>query len=155
MNTLTKAKELLSEIDSQIKELQVQLKGLTRQRSDVAVLVKSLGGSSAGVSRRGRPAGKRTRTDWDKVIASFKGSFSIDDLAKASKKSKGTVNQAIQNLKKAKKIKPTGKRGEYQRIGASPAKAKGTTKKPAKKALKKAALPKTKAAEQGGGSNQS
>src|SRR3989338_413483 len=79
----------------------------------------------------GRP-GKETQPNWEKVIASFKGSFSIDDLSKASKKAKGTVNQAIQNLKKAKKIKPTGKRGEYQRVGAV-AKPKAVKKKTAKK----------------------
>ena len=132
LSTQSKAKELLSEIDAQISGIERSLKGLQAQRKEVAKLVKSLSGSSPTGARRGRPAGKRTRTNWDRVIASFKGSFSIDDLAKASKKSKGTVNQAIQNLKKAKKIKPTGKRGEYQRVGAV-AKPKIVKKKTAKK----------------------
>ena len=132
MSTHSKAKELLSEIDTQIVGIEKSLKGLQSQRKDAARLVKSLGGSSSTGARRGRPAGKRTRTNWDKVIASFRGSFSIDDLAKASKKAKGTGNQAIQNLKKAKKIKSTGKRGEYQRVGAV-AKPKAVKKKTAKK----------------------
>ena len=34
------------------------------------------------------------------------------------KKKKPTVNQAVQNLKKAGKIVSTGKRGEYRRVSA-------------------------------------
>lgn len=120
------------------------LKALQSQRRDAANLVKSLGGSASNAGKRGRPAGKRTRTNWDQVIASFKGSFSIDDLAKASKKAKGTVNQAIQNLKKAKKIKSTGKRGEYQRVVVSAVKPKASKKKTARTKSKAKASPKAK-----------
>ena len=148
MTTATKAKELLSEIDRQIADAQRSLKVLQSERKGVARLVSLLsGGRSVGRPRGAGVGAKRTRTNWDKVIASFKGAFSIDDLAKASKKAKGTVNQAIQNLKKAGKIKPTGKRGEYQRAGAvtKAAKPKAPTKKKAVKPKAKSA-PKKKAA---------
>lgn len=142
MSTQSKAKELLSEIDARIRDVERSLKSLHANRKDAAKLVKSLGGSASNAGRRGRPAGKRTRTNWDKVIASFKGSFSIDDLAKASSKAKGTVNQAIQNLKKAKKIRSTGKRGEYQRVGVALKAAKSKSKSaPKSKATSKAKRP--------------
>lgn len=131
----SKAKELLSEIDTHIADVKRALKYLRAQRKVAAKFVSSLGESSSGVDRRSRPTQKRSRTNWDKVIARFKGSFSIDDLAKASGKAKGTVNQAIQNLKKAKKIKSTGRRGEYQRVGmvskAARSKSKSASKKKA------------------------
>lgn len=148
MPALNKAKELLSEIDSQIADAQKSLKELTNQRKAIAKLVSSLGVAvGRNTSKRGRPKGKARgkRTDWNKIIASFKGSFSIDDLAKASKKAKGNVNQAIQNLKNAGKIKSTGKRGEYQKAGpvAKSSRPKDAKKKAAKKTTtKKAAAPK-------------
>lgn len=140
MDTAQKAKELLTEIDRQIADSEKSLKTLRAQRSGITKLVNILGakaGRPRGMRGRPRGTGKRTRTDWNKVIASFKGAFSIDDLAKASKKSKGTVNQAIQNLKKAGKIKSTGKRGQYQRAGAAAKAAKHKSKAPTRKATAK------------------
>ncbi|MBI4167598.1 MAG: hypothetical protein HY515_01435 [Candidatus Aenigmarchaeota archaeon] len=145
MPALDKARELLSEIDSQIADAQKSLKELSAQRKTIAKLVSTLGGTGRSTSKRGRPKGKARgkRTDWNKVVASFKGSFSIDDLVKASKKAKGTVNQAIQNLKNAGKIKSTGNRGEYQRAGVASARPKSSKKKVAKKKVaKKLAAPK-------------
>lgn len=141
MPALDKAKELLSEIDTQIADAQKSLKELTTQRKAIAKLVSTLGVAvGRNTSKRGRPKGKvrGKKTDWNKVIASFKRPFSIDDLVKASKKSKPTVNQAIQNLKKAGKIKSTGKRGEYQKAGAT-----SKTSKPKKATKKKVAKKKT------------
>src|SRR3990167_10562160 len=128
MSTQEKAKSLLSELDAQIAETERSLKTLRSQQKEVSRLVRSLGGSASRGPGRPRGRASRTRTDWNKVIGSFKGAFTIDDLAKASGKAKGTVNQAIQNLKKARKIKPTGKRGEYQRVGAAAKAAKPKAK---------------------------
>ena len=137
MGTLDKAKSLLSELDAQIAETERSLKTLRSQQKEVSRLVRTLCGSASRGAGRPRGGASRTRTDWNKVIGSFRGAFTIDDLAKASRKAKGTVNQAIQNLKKARKIKPTGKRGEYQRAGA----ASKTSKKKAKASPKKKAQP--------------
>ena len=137
MGTQDKARSLLSEIETQIAETERSLKTLRSQQKEVSRLIRSLGGSASRGPGRPRGRASRTRTDWNKVIGSFKGAFTIDDLAKASRKAKGTVNQAIQNLKKARKIKPTGKRGEYQRAGVASktAKKKGkASSKPKKKA---------------------
>ncbi len=124
MTPLATAKELLAGIDKEIAELQKTLEVLKEQRKPIAKLVQNLA-KGAPARGRGRPAAKRAakvpkgaskRTNWDKVLAKFEGTFTLDDLAKASRKKKGTVAQAVQNMKKAKKIAPTGKRGEYKKL---------------------------------------
>lgn len=121
MSTMTKAKELLSEIDSQIGALERDLKGLRSQRGEIARLVKRLGaggaspraGAPARADRRGR---RGKRTDWGQVLAAMGKTFSLGDLAKASGKSKLTVSQAVQKMKKDKKIAATGKRAVYKKV---------------------------------------
>ena len=119
MSTLAKAKDLLSEIDSRIGSLSRELKTLRSQRNDVARMVKRLG-SADGASRRGPKVGGRRgrrgkRTNWGQVLASMGSSFSLNDLSKASGKSKLTVSQAVQKMKKEKKIAATSKRGVYKK----------------------------------------
>ncbi|MBI3126378.1 MAG: hypothetical protein HYZ11_02095 [Candidatus Tectomicrobia bacterium] len=119
MSTLTKAKELLTEIDSQINSLSRELKTMRAQRSDAARMVKRLGSVDGG-GRRGPKAGGRRgprgkRTNWNQVLASMSGTFSLNDLSKASGKSKLTVSQAVQKMKKEKKIAATAKRGVYKK----------------------------------------
>lgn len=152
MSTLSKARELLAEIDKQIQDTQRGLKSLQSQRKEIAKLVKSLSGGTTSPARARRSTRRGKRTDWNQVIARFKGSFTLDDLSKASGKAKGTVNQAVQIMKKAGKIKPTGKRGEYKRIsGAAAPKAKKAAPKPKPKKSTKAkrqSKPKAAAAPQ-------
>lgn len=139
METVIKAKELLKEIDRQIAEAEKNLKTLKANRKEISKVVAMLSGKTAGKrhirkavkhkakGRRGRAKRKVAkkkaaggkRTNWNQVISKFKKPFTLDDLVKVSKKSKGTVNQAVQVLKKAGKIVSTGKRGEYQRAGAA------------------------------------
>lgn len=118
MSTSTKARELLSEIDSQIGALARDLKNLRAQRGEVAKLAKRLGASGGGVKakagKRGRRRGKRT--NWGQVLASMGSSFSLNDLAKASGKNKLTVSQAVQKMKKEKKIAATAKRAVYKKV---------------------------------------
>jgi hypothetical protein len=120
MSTLAKAKELLSEIDSQISSFTRDLRNLRAQRTDVARMVKRLGssdsmmrrGAKAGAGRRGR---RGKRTNWGQVLTSMGSTFSLNDLAKASGKNKLTVSQAVQKMKKEKKIAATAKRGVYKK----------------------------------------
>ena len=106
MSTLAKAKELLSEIDSQISSCARELKGLRGQRGEIAKLVKCLGAGGGGGKGR----------KWGQVLAAMGKTFSLGDLAKASGKSKLTVSQAVQKMKKDKKIAASGQRGVYKKV---------------------------------------
>ena len=117
MSTLAKAKELLSEIDSQISSCARELKSLHGQRGEIAKLVKRLGAGGGGVNAKAGRRGRRgKRTNWGQVLASMGKTFSLGDLAKASGKSKLTVSQAVQKMKKDKKIAASGKRGVYKKV---------------------------------------
>ncbi|MEK6710874.1 MAG: hypothetical protein AABZ64_09875 [Nitrospinota bacterium] len=116
MSALSKAKELLSEVDSQIGSLDRELRNLRGQRGEIAKLVKRLGAGGGSVKAKAGKRGRRgKRTDWGQVLASMGATFSLGDLAKASGKSKLTVSQAVQKMKKEKKIAATATRAVYKK----------------------------------------
>ena len=117
MSTLAKARELLSEFDSQISSCMRELGSLRSQRGEIAKLVKRMGaGGGSANAKPGRRGRRGKRTNWGQVLAAMGKTFSLGELAKASGKSKLTVSQAVQKMKKDKKIAASGQRGVYKKV---------------------------------------
>ncbi len=116
------AVDLKVSVRSEINQLK---KNITQKTSELTSLknelrrhervYKLLGGGRTS-TRRTRPRGKRAVTvDWNSVLKRLPATFTIDNVARVAKKSRGYLRQVVMKWGKQRKIKRTG-RGRYRKV---------------------------------------
>ncbi len=115
VNLRASVRSVIKELKKNINQKASELASLKDELKRHARAHELLGGDRAR-TRRPRARGKSNVTvDWNSVLERLPATFTIDNVARVAKKSRGYLRQVVMKWGKQRKIKRTG-RGRYRKV---------------------------------------
>ncbi len=115
VNLRASVKSVIKELNKNIDQKASELASLKDELKRHERAHELLGGDRAR-TRRPRARGKSNVTvDWNSVLERLPATFTIDNVARVAKKSRGYLRLVVVRWAKQRKIRRTG-RGKYQKV---------------------------------------